>query len=217
MNSNSVPYDIRTLPPSWHTSHGIFQMEKRGEYDISFEGFLLKKRISLRPDIVEWDSKDNEPVFDLIIGTETMTQLGVVLDFKNRMITLYDIKLPMHHLQSLQNSHKRQRIYVKAQFIEPSAAESGTKRAVSILYAKYEKADLLAVIKDNCVHLSSAEQVQLLQLLQKIEHLFDGTLGDWKTSPVKLELKHDAKPYYDRAFPIPSIHKKTLRTDVNRL
>ena len=80
--SNSIPYVMRTLPQSWHTSYGIFQTEKRGECKISFEEFLLNKRVLLGPDIVEWDSKDNEPVFDLGIGTETMTQLGVVLDLK---------------------------------------------------------------------------------------------------------------------------------------
>ena len=103
------------------------------------------------------------------------------------MITLDDIKLTMHHLKSLQDSQKRRRIYANAQFTEPSAAESATKRAVGILDAKYEKADISVVIKENCAHLTSAEQMQLLQLLQKFEQLFDGTLGDWKTSQVKLE------------------------------
>ena len=153
---------MRTLPQAWHTSHRIFRTEKRGECEISFNKFSLNKRISLRPDIVEWDSKDNEPVFDLIIGTDTMTQLGVMLDFKNRMITLDYIKLTMHHLKSLQDSQKRRRIYAIAQFTEPSAAESATKRAVGILDAKDEKADLPAVIQENCTHLSSAEQMQIL-------------------------------------------------------
>ena len=34
---------------------------------------------------------------------------------------------------------------------------------------------------------------ELLKLLQKFEELFDGTLGPWKTYPVDLELKEDAK------------------------
>ena len=55
---------------------------------------------------------------------------------------------------------------------------SATKRAVEILDAKYDKADLPAVVKENCSHLTSADQMQLLQLLQKFEQLFDGTLGD---------------------------------------
>ena len=66
---------MRTISQSWHTSHGIFRTEKRGEYELSFEEVLPNKMISLRPDIVKWDSKESEPVFDLIIGTETMTQL----------------------------------------------------------------------------------------------------------------------------------------------
>ena len=34
----------------------------------------------------------------------------------------------------------------------------------------------------------------LLGLLQKLEELLYGTLGTWKTDPVELELKQDAKP-----------------------
>jgi regulator of RNase E activity RraB len=34
----------------------------------------------------------------------------------------------------------------------------------------------------------------LLKLLRKYEHLFDGNLGYFETSDVKLNLKEDAKP-----------------------
>ena len=105
-------------------------------------------------------------------------------------------------------SQNRHQIYTNSQYLEPPITQSATKRAVEILDANYEKADLPAVIKENCTHLSSAEQMQLLQLLQTIEQLFDGTPGDWKTSQVKLALEHDAKPYYSMTFPIPCIHKK---------
>ncbi len=62
------------------------------------------------------------------------------------------------------------------------------------LNAKYSKADLQSVVRDNCKHLS-AEQEKLLQLLKKYELLFDGTLGDWKTKPVSFQLKEGASLY----------------------
>ena len=55
--------------------------------------------------------------------------------------------------------------------------------------AKYEKADLNAVIADNSKHLSVPDQEKLLKLLTKFEDLFDGTLGVWDTEPVSLKLK----------------------------
>ena len=47
--------------------------------------------------------------------------------------------------------------------------------------------------------------------------MFDGSLGDFKTSPVHLELKEGAKPYHGKAFPVPHIHKKTLKKEIERL
>ena len=210
-------YVTRAIPQSWHTSHGIFRTEKRGECELSFVEYSLSKRVLIRPDIVEWDSKDTEPLFDLIIGTETMTRLGIILDFKSKMITIDDVKLPMRHINNLQKPQNRHQIYTNSQYLEPPVTQSATKRAVEILDANYEKADLPAVVKENCSHLTSADQMQLLQLLQKFEQLFDGTLGDWKTTPVKLELKEGIRPFHGRAYPVPFIHKHTLKKEVERL
>jgi len=69
-----------------------------------------------------------------------------------------------------------------------------------------------------CVHLTTKQQKQLLTLLQRFEELFDGTLGDWKTTPVSLELKEGAKPYHvRRPFPVPQVHKDLLLREVARL
>ena len=57
----------------------------------------------------------------------------------------------------------------------------------------------------------------MLLLLTKFEDLFDGTLGDWKTSPVHLELKPGVRPFHTRAYPVPHILYKTLKKEVNRL
>ena len=48
---------------------------------------------------------------------------------------------------------------------------------VQILDAKYEKEDLPKLVKDNCAHLDSSQQEDLLALLNKYDALFDGTLG----------------------------------------
>ena len=38
-------------------------------------------------------------------------------------------------------------------------------------------------------HLTEAQHNEWLTFLQKLEELFDGTLGNWKTYPVKFESK----------------------------
>ena len=92
-----------------------------------------------------------------------------------------------------------------------------TNRTITILDAKYKKANLLQVVHENFEHLTVSQWNRLLRLLLEFEELFDGTLGDWKTEPVKFQVKPGTTPYHGRAFPIPHIHLETLKKEVARL
>jgi len=94
---------------------------------------------------------------------------------------------------------------------------SCSSRVIKILDAKYDKADLPAIVNDSCSHLTPLQQEKLLSLLLKYESLFDGTLGDWNRPPISIKLKEGAKPYHGRPYPIPQIHKDTLMKEINRL
>ena len=58
------------------------------------------------------------------------------------------------------------------------STRSATRCMVKILDAKYEKADLPAIIRENRSHLTANNREKLLSVLLKIEPLFDGSLGD---------------------------------------
>ena len=209
----TVPYTTRLTPKVWQTSMGLFKTEKVGDFDLTFPEYSGNKRLHLNPDILEFDPDDYEPKFDLIIGTETMEELGIVLNFKRRCITIDQIELPMRRLQELQQPNL---VFQMFKNPEPLSTADLTKRATRILDAKYEKANLQEIV-DTCTHLDTVEREQLLQLLEKFEHLFDGNLGDWNTRPVHLELKEGARPYHGRAFPVPRIHRETLKKEVERM
>ena len=100
---------------------------------------------------------------------------------------------------------------------EPKSTLEAMQWVVKILGAKYDKADLNAVIADNCKHLSVPDQEKLMKPLTKFEDLFDGTLGDWDTEHVSLKLKEGAKLYHSRPLPTPKAHKETLKKEVQRL
>jgi hypothetical protein len=80
--------------------------------------------------------------------------------------------------------------------MEPQSTKDATKRVTQILDAKYQKADLQSIARDDCKHLSTNQQKMLLQLLKQYESLFDGNLGDWKTKPVSFQLKEGVSPYH---------------------
>ena len=57
----------------------------------------------------------------------------------------------------------------------------------------------------------------ILNLLLQFEDLIDGTLGTFHTKPVHLELKKDAVPKQNKAFPVAKIHEETLKKELDRL
>ncbi len=50
----------------------------------------------MAPDIVEY-SKINRPQYDIILGVKTMKEYGIILDFKDKMITIDEIKFNEKH------------------------------------------------------------------------------------------------------------------------
>jgi hypothetical protein len=90
-------------------------------------------------------------------------------------------------------------------------------RIQSIIDVKYAPQDIDAIVAE-CVHLVPKERDGLHKLLTKFESLFDGTLGEWKTEPIDLEIKDpNAKPYHARAYPVPQSQELKLKQEIDRL
>ena len=97
-SKNCIPFKERFAPQKWHTSNGAFQTTKVGRLDVTFPEFSKSKVAHIRPDIVEIPAELGKPVYDLIIGVETMAKMGIVLDFANKEITIDQIK---HQMKAL--------------------------------------------------------------------------------------------------------------------
>jgi hypothetical protein len=214
-----IPVVSRAVPESWSTSNGTFKTKKVGEVKLSFIDYSASEKVHLRPDVVEYPKGGLQPLYNLIIGKQTLYDIGAVLDFKEKTITIDDILLPMRNINNLQlKSSISRALEVNSNFAwEPESKRNATKCMVGILEAKYDKADLPSIVKNDYVHLSTPHWNSLLTLLLKYKEVFDGTLGDWKLLPVSFELKEGAKPYHGRPYPIPKIHKATLIKEIDRL
>jgi hypothetical protein len=67
-------------------------------------------------------------------------------------------------------------------------------------------------------NLNTEEQHQLLKLLPKYEHLFDGTLGEFNMAPISLQLQdQESKPVYARRYTVPRAVEQQLRKEISRL
>ena len=49
-------------------------------------------------------------------------------------------------------------------------------------------------MENQCQHLTITQPNDFIKLLQKVENLFDGTLGTWKTYSIEFKLKENVKP-----------------------
>ncbi len=212
-----LPYSKRLVPHWWNTLNGIFQTKYEASVELNFFDYSDSKRYYSEPDVVEYE-KNSKQHYDLTLGTEAMKELGIVLEFRAKMITIDEIIQPMRNIDLLQGTSTLHALKLNNSLaMEQKSTQDATKCVTQILDAKYNKADFQSFVRDNCNHPSANHQKKFLQLLKKYESLFDGTLGDWKTKPVSFQLKEGTTAYHVQAVPVPKIHKDVLIKEVERL
>ena len=56
--------------------------------------------------------------------------------------------------------------------------------------------------------MNAGERNQLLRILEYYGDLFDGTIGDWETDIVNMELHPDSKQFNSKYYPVSIINKE---------
>jgi hypothetical protein len=125
----------------------------------------------------------------MIIGRDLMSQLGIILNFDRQTMTWDESTIKMKDYEDLFDINSPLiEFYWHEESYESQALNDASLK--KILDAKYEPADLNKIAR-NCDYLTDDEQMQLLSLLHKYQHLFDGLLGTWNDKPYDIELKPD--------------------------
>ena len=79
----------RIVQQRWCTSNGTFVTDKVGNnLEFIFPEFSESRMVTISPDIFELPKTSLQPAFDLIIGIETMSKLGVILNFDEKTIMI---------------------------------------------------------------------------------------------------------------------------------
>ncbi len=85
-----------------------------------------------------------------------MKEYGIILDFKDKMITIDEVNLPIGNINYLQGSSTLRALRLNHSLaMEPQSTQDATKRVMWILDANYQKADLQSIVTDKCKHLSA--------------------------------------------------------------
>ena len=73
----------------------------QAQLDLTFPEFSTLKIALLKPDIVKVPKSDAMPIYDLIIGVETLASISSILNFANQTVTIDHVTLPMRPHDSL--------------------------------------------------------------------------------------------------------------------
>ncbi len=130
-----IPVVNRAVPESWSTSNGTFKTKKVAEIKLPFINYSTSKKVHLRRDIVEYPEESPKPLYNLIIGKQTLHDIGAVMNFKERTITIDDILLPMRNINNLQLKSSISRVLkLNSSYAqEPESTGSTFKHVVKIL------------------------------------------------------------------------------------
>jgi hypothetical protein len=128
----------------------------------------------------------------MIIGCDLMSQLGIILDFDGQTMMWDESTIKIKEYEDLLDIDSPiNEFYWHEESYESQVLNDASTHLKKISDAKYEPADLNK-IAHNYNYLTDNEQMQLLSLQNKYQHLFDGSLGTWNGKPYDIELKPNA-------------------------
>jgi hypothetical protein len=129
----------RLVPQSWITLNGMFQTKCKAEIELNFFEYSNSKWYLEEPDIVKYD-KNNKAQYDRILGVKTMKKYGIILDFKDKIITVDEVKLPMQNINYLQGSSTLCALKLNHSLaMELHSTQDATKRVTQILAPNIRK------------------------------------------------------------------------------
>jgi hypothetical protein len=162
----------------------------------SLPEFNLKKRISWMFHVDDNSKASN--TYDMIMGQDLLGELGIILNFNDHTVTWDTDTIPIKDRGTLNTQDGFLEVYLASN--EPQSHVNKFSRSTKILDAKY-KPDILEDAAQTCENLYSEEQHQMVKLLQKYEHLFDGTLREFNMEPIGISLIDPrVKPVHTRPY-----------------
>jgi hypothetical protein len=133
----------------------------------------------------------------MIIRQNLLRELDIILNFNDKTVTWDTDTIPIKDRGMLNTQDTLVEVYLTAN--EPQTLVNKFSCPTKTLNAEYKPACLDEVIK-MCANLSQGEQQQLLHILQKYEHLSDGTLVEFNMVTISLHLtEKGTKPVHARA------------------
>ncbi len=161
---------------------------------------------------------NNNIKYNIILGTNFLSKTVIKLNYSEGNIEWFDCSIPLcppggFDLIKFDAMEDMFHIQVKDKLF----GEDWLKCfATEILYAKYERTDVVEVMK-GLTHLNTHQKSDLLRVLQENNKMVDGTLEVYPHKKVDIDIDPNAKPVHSRPYPVLQIHLKTFKKEHNHL
>lgn len=147
--------------------------------------------------------------YDVIVGRDILTTIGIDLDFKTRTIRWDDLQLAMRHRDFFAQSDAPQLL------LHDICADDPTIGDNHLLDAGYARADLHDLMEQQ-QHLTSSQRQDLFDLWSQCDDLFSGKLGTYPDRVLHLHLKPGATPVHHRSYQVPRNIQENFQKELAR-
>lgn len=200
-------------PTHWHTMGGTFVTKRKALIDFKLPEFSTNKHVQWVCHVDD-NTTPTKAQYDMIIGTDLMSAIGIDILFTSKIISWEDGMIPMKNRSTLTTAAAVDYIYSLCNDIP--AVQEAESRQKRILDADYSRVDIEKHIAE-LSHLDDDEKRKLVTILKNHRSLFSGGLGTLNIKPIRLDLIDDAKPYHARAFPVPQAYEGVTKKEIERL
>jgi hypothetical protein len=132
---------------------------------------------------VDDKTSSKEASYDMIMGMDLMTSIGISVDCEQKNIRWGGTEIPLKTRNNLNNEEILHMLYHAAN--EPEILQEAEKRQKRILDADYRKVEVDPFVEE-LKHLTMDREQILGNTLKKFPTLFGGGLGMLNIKPVKL-------------------------------
>jgi hypothetical protein len=157
--------------------------------------------------------------YDIILGTNFLSKAGIKLNYEDETMEWFDTTLPLRptgvglEAEDFDAMVDSFHIQVENELFGEDWLQSF---AIAMLDAKYEFTQVRDVV-DQLSHLNMHQKADLLEVLQKHQKMFDGTLGVYPHKKFHIDIDPDVKPVHARAYPVPRVHLQTFKKELDHL
>jgi hypothetical protein len=148
--------------------------------------------------------------YDIIFGRAFLNQVQIDVLSSTKKCKRFQDEIPFHKPDYFKNSSALQKV-MEVSLYRVQQAESN-----NIVIATKSSAQAIGPLCASLTYLDPQQRLQLQEVMEKHQKLFDGSLGCYPKRKFKINLKPDTIPYHcNRPYPVPATLCNTFKTELD--